>query len=107
AGPLARGCARDDRRSRREGIAGATSASRIPRRFGPRHHPLNRRPGVPLPKQLPQRSDAPTIGIVAGAASGDALPATLIHAAREERPRARIVGTVGPRGHAAGCGPWI
>src|SRR5262249_45077823 len=81
--------------------------SRIPRRFGPRHHPLNRRPGLPLPKQLPQRSDAPTIGIVAGEASGDALAATLIAAAREELPRARFVGIAGPRMQAAGCEPWF
>jgi len=56
---------------------------------------------------LPQRSDALTIGIVAGEASGDALGATLIAAVREELPQARFVGVAGPRMQAAGCEPWF
>ena len=56
---------------------------------------------------MPQRSDALTIGIVAGEASGDALGATLITAVRDELPQARFVGIAGPRMQAAGCEPWF
>jgi lipid-A-disaccharide synthase len=47
-----------------------------------------------------------TIGIVAGEASGDALAATLIHAARRLRPAVRFVGIAGPKMEAAGCEAW-
>ena len=57
--------------------------------------------------RVPQRSDALTIGIVAGEASGDALAATLITAVREQLPQARFVGVAGPRMQAAGCEPWF
>jgi lipid-A-disaccharide synthase len=51
-------------------------------------------------------SSAPTIGIVAGEASGDALAATLITAVRARLPQARFVGIAGPRMQAAGCESW-
>jgi lipid-A-disaccharide synthase len=48
----------------------------------------------------------PTIGIVAGEASGDALAATLIDGVRARHPGARFVGIAGPRMQAAGCEAW-
>jgi len=50
--------------------------------------------------------DIPTVGIVAGEASGDALGAALIEALRARVPRVRFVGIAGPRMEAAGCEPW-
>jgi lipid-A-disaccharide synthase len=49
---------------------------------------------------------APTIGIVAGEASGDALAALLIHAVRARIPNARFVGIAGPKMQDAGCEAW-
>ncbi len=48
----------------------------------------------------------PTVGIVAGEASGDALGAALIEALRARAPHVRFVGIAGPRMEAAGCEPW-
>ena len=48
----------------------------------------------------------PTVGIVAGEASGDALGAALIEALRARIPQVRVVGIAGPRMEAAGCEPW-
>jgi len=48
----------------------------------------------------------PTVGIVAGEASGDALGAALIEALRARAPHVRFVGIAGPRMQAAGCEPW-
>jgi lipid-A-disaccharide synthase len=48
----------------------------------------------------------PTIGVVAGEASGDALAATLIEGVRARRPGVRFVGIAGPRMQAAGCEAW-
>jgi lipid-A-disaccharide synthase len=45
---------------------------------------------------------APTIGIVAGEASGDLLGAHLIQALREHLPRVSFIGVGGPRMRAAG-----
>ena len=54
----------------------------------------------------PRASTAPTIGIVAGEASGDALGAQLIRAVRERMPGARFAGIGGPRMESAGCEIW-
>lgn len=48
----------------------------------------------------------PTIGIVAGEASGDAIAAALIAGVRARIPEARFVGIAGPRMEAAGCEVW-
>ncbi len=48
----------------------------------------------------------PTVGIVAGEASGDALGAALIEALRARIPQVRFVGIAGPQMEAAGCEPW-
>jgi len=48
-----------------------------------------------------------TVGIVAGEASGDALGATLIEAARERLPHVRFAGIAGPKMTAAGCDAWV
>ncbi len=45
----------------------------------------------------------PSVGIVAGEPSGDALGATLIHDLRNLFPGCRFVGIGGPRMHDAGC----
>lgn len=50
---------------------------------------------------------SPTIGIVAGEASGDALAATLIAAVRARRPDVRFAGVAGPKMAAAGCEVWV
>ena len=49
----------------------------------------------------------PTVGIVAGEASGDALAATLIGAMRARDPRVRFVGIAGPKMQAQGCEAWV
>jgi lipid-A-disaccharide synthase len=51
----------------------------------------------------PQAGGGPTIGIVAGEASGDALAAVLIGAVRARLPGVRFVGVAGPKMEAAGC----
>lgn len=48
----------------------------------------------------------PTIGIVAGEASGDALAATLIRAVRARYPGIRFAGVAGPKMRAEGCEAW-
>src|SRR5215831_3417461 len=48
----------------------------------------------------------PTVGIVAGEASGDTLAATLIGAVRARDPRIRFVGIAGPKMQAQGCETW-
>ena len=48
-----------------------------------------------------------TVGIVAGEASGDALAATLITAARVRLPQVRFAGIAGPKMAAAGCEVWV
>jgi len=48
-----------------------------------------------------------TVGIVAGEASGDALAATLITAARKRLPQLRFAGIAGPKMVAAGCEAWV
>jgi lipid-A-disaccharide synthase len=54
----------------------------------------------------PQVGDGPTIGIVAGEASGDALAALLIGAVRARLPGVRLVGVAARRMEAAGCEVW-
>jgi lipid-A-disaccharide synthase len=54
----------------------------------------------------PQVGGGPTIGIVAGEASGDALAALLIGAVRARLPGVRFVGVAGPKMEAAGCEVW-
>jgi lipid-A-disaccharide synthase len=49
----------------------------------------------------------PRIAIVAGEASGDALAAGLIRAARELRPDVTFEGIAGPQMRAAGCDAWF
>lgn len=51
-------------------------------------------------------TQAITIGIAAGEASGDALAATLIEAVRSRLPGVRFAGIAGPRMQAAGCEAW-
>ena len=53
-----------------------------------------------------QTGGGPTIGIVAGEASGDALAALLIGAVRARLPGVRFVGVAGPKMEAAGCEVW-
>ncbi len=48
----------------------------------------------------------PTIGIVAGEASGDAIAAALIAGVRARIPQVRFVGIAGPQMEAAGCEAW-
>ena len=48
----------------------------------------------------------PTIGIVAGEASGDAIAAALISGVLARIPGARFVGIAGPQMEAAGCEAW-
>ncbi|MBE7524385.1 MAG: lipid-A-disaccharide synthase [Burkholderiales bacterium] len=55
----------------------------------------------------PGASATTTVGIVAGEASGDALAATLIVAARARHPDLRFVGVAGPKMVAAGCEQWV
>jgi len=52
-------------------------------------------------------SNVPLVGIVAGEASGDALAATLIRAARARHPAIRFVGIAGPKMQAEGCDAWF
>jgi lipid-A-disaccharide synthase len=52
-------------------------------------------------------SSTSLVGIVAGEASGDALAATLIRAARERHPQLRFAGIAGPRMQAEGCEAWF
>ena len=49
----------------------------------------------------------PTVGIVAGEASGDTLAAALIGAVRARDPRIRFVGVAGPKMQAQGCETWV
>jgi lipid-A-disaccharide synthase len=51
-------------------------------------------------------TQAITIGIAAGEASGDALAATLIEAVRSRLPGVRFAGIAGPKMQAAGCEAW-
>lgn len=55
----------------------------------------------------PTAAAATTVGIVAGEASGDALAATLIAAARARMPQLRFAGVAGPKMVAAGCEQWV
>lgn len=56
--------------------------------------------------QAGDSTQAITIGIAAGEASGDALAATLIEAVRARLPGVRFAGIAGPRMQAAGCDAW-
>ncbi|HQU49540.1 MAG TPA: lipid-A-disaccharide synthase [Casimicrobiaceae bacterium] len=57
--------------------------------------------------EAPTAAAATTVGIVAGEASGDALAATLIAAARARMPQLRFAGVAGPKMVAAGCEQWV
>ena len=50
---------------------------------------------------------APTVGIVAGEASGDLLGSQLIQSLREFLPDLKVVGIGGPRMEAAGMDVWF
>ena len=57
--------------------------------------------------EAPTAAAATTVGIVAGEASGDALAAALIAAARARMPQLRFAGVAGPKMVAAGCEQWV
>lgn len=58
-------------------------------------------------RDAPGPAATTTVGIVAGEASGDALAATLIAAARARHPNLRFAGVAGPKMVAAGCEQWV
>jgi len=55
---------------------------------------------------VPPGSQALTVGLVAGEASGDQLGAALIEALRAQAPELHCFGVAGPRMRAAGCSAW-